>query len=96
MASNDVLVTTKASSASAAQLIAASNTRRADASGPSMVVANASTAILYLLLGTGTPSATNWTYALAAGAQLEIWGYRGAIQCIWAAANGNATVTEFQ
>jgi hypothetical protein len=98
MAANGSNVSVVASSASAVQLLAANTLRRKDASGPSVVIANASTAILYILLSDGASgevSATRYTYQIAAnGAPQEIWGYSGQIRGIWASANGQAAVTE--
>lgn len=55
-------------------------------------------ATMYLLVGAGTPSATNYTAKLGAGF-LIYWeplaGYRGPIKAIWSAATGAAIVTEF-
>lgn len=85
--------TTAVTSAAATTLLKAANTNR-----KGITIANDSTAILYVLLGTGTASATNYTFALAAKATVAsdrtITGYTGAIQGFWAAANGFAYVTE--
>lgn len=85
-------VTTVTSSATSGQLKAA-NTARVG-----LTIANDSTSILYVLLGTGTASATNYTFALAAkgtvAADRTITGYTGAVQGVWASANGSALVTE--
>jgi len=98
MAANGSNVTVVVSSASAVALLAANPLRRKDASGPSVVISNASTAILYILLGDGSGgevSATRYTYQIASnGVPQEIWGYTGQIRGIWASANGQATVTE--
>lgn len=58
---------------------------------------NDSTAVLYLLLGSGTASATNCTVKLIADAFYEVpFGYTGIISGIWASdASGSARVTEF-
>lgn len=72
--------------------------KAANAARTGITIANDSTAILYVLLGTGTASATNYTFALAAkgtvAADRTVSGYTGAIQGIWASANGFAMVTE--
>lgn len=83
--------TSVASSASAVTILAA-NTRRKGAS-----IANTSTAILYLLLSTGTATATtSHTVQMAANTYFEVpYGYTGVISGIWASANGSANVTEF-
>ncbi len=85
-------VTQVASSATSVALKAANANRKG------ITIANDSTAILYVLLGTGTASSTNYTFAIAAKATVAsdrtITGYTGAIQGIWAAANGFAYVTE--
>lgn len=99
MAATDVAITSQAGIATPVQLVPSNFKRRGDASGPSLAISNSSTAILYLLLGSGVPSATNFSYAIqptgTTPATVEIWGYRGAVQAIWAAANGNATITEY-
>lgn len=78
--------------ATVATLKAANTARKA------ITVANDSTSILYILLGAGTVSATNYTFALSAkgtvAASLMISDYTGIITGIWASANGFATVTE--
>ena len=83
-----------ASSASAVTILAA-NAARAGAT-----IVNDSTAILYLILSSTTPTSSVYTVALAAkgtvGAYYEVpFGYTGIIKGIWASANGNAVVTEF-
>ena len=58
---------------------------------------NDSTAILYLLLASGTASATNASLSIPAGGYYEVpFGYTGIIKGIWASdASGAARVTEF-
>ena len=55
-------------------------------------------AILYLLVGTGTPSSTNYSAKLGAG-YLTYWeapnSYRGPVKGVWSAASGSALVTEY-
>lgn len=72
--------------------------KAANAARTGITIANDSTAILYVLLGSGTASATNYTFALAAkvtvAADRTVSGYTGAIQGVWASANGFAMVTE--
>jgi len=59
---------------------------------------NDATVVLYLLLASGTASATNYTVQLVAGAYYEVpFGYLGVIKGIWAGAGaGNARVTHFE
>lgn len=58
-------------------------------------VYNDSTAILYVLLGSGTASTSAYTVQVAAGGYYEVpYGYTGAIKGIWASATGNARLTE--
>lgn len=79
-----------ASSASDVTILAA-NTARYGAT-----VFNDSTAILYLLVGAGTSSATVHTVQLQAGDYYEVpYGYTGILKGIWASATGSARVTEF-
>lgn len=57
-------------------------------------VYNASSAILYLKLGT-TATTSDYSVQLAAGAYYEVpFGYNGNIDGIWSAANGAAKITE--
>lgn len=58
-------------------------------------VKNDSTAVLYLKYGT-TASATSYTVDLVAGAYFEFPSplYSGAVDGIWASANGSARTTE--
>jgi hypothetical protein len=59
-------------------------------------VFNDSTAVLYLLLGAGTSSATVHTVQMPSGGYYEVpFGYTGILKGLWAAANGSARVTEF-
>lgn len=60
-------------------------------------IANTTGQILYILLGTGTASATNYTIQLAAGATWESPApfYNGPIQGVMATGTGNATVTAY-
>lgn len=89
--SNAVNVTSVASSASSVSLIAA-NTRRAGVS-----VQNTSTAILYLLVGGGTATATtSHSVQIPSNGYWEApYGFTGALSGIWASANGSANITEY-
>lgn len=59
-------------------------------------VYNDSTAILYLLLNSGTASTTAYSVQLGAGAYYEVpFGYTGAIKGIWASATGAARIMEY-
>jgi hypothetical protein len=79
-----------ASSATSVNLFAANGAAQGRA------VTNDSTAVLYLKFGT-TASATSYTVQLAAGAYYEFPRptYGGAVDGIWASANGNARTTEW-
>ncbi len=73
--------------------ILASNANRKGA-----IIYNDSTAILYLDLSGGTASATSYSVQIPANGYFEVPGpaiYTGLVTGIWAAANGNARVTEF-
>lgn len=74
---------------SSTTLLAANAARRG------FVVVNDSTATLYAKFGS-TASTTSYTYKLLAGDSFEsmITPYSGIITGIWAAANGQAMVTE--
>lgn len=57
---------------------------------------NESTAVLFLLLGAGTESATVYTLQMAAGSYYETpFGFTGVIKGHWASANGSARVVEY-
>lgn len=72
--------------------------KAANAARVGLIIANDSTAILYVLLGSGTPSLTNYSFALPAkgtvAADRTITGYTGIVRGVWASANGAALVTE--
>ena len=81
---------TSVTAATSSTSILAANTARLGAT-----VYNDSTAICYLLLGSGTASTTAYSVQLGPSAYYEIpFGYRGAIKAIWSAVNGAARVTE--
>lgn len=69
----------------------------ANASRKGAVIANDSTAILYLLLSDDTASTTKYTFKLLQddSVTLEPGDYTGKIVGIWASATGAARVTEF-
>lgn len=99
MAANGATTAQVSASASSVQLVAANALRAGEKGVPSLVVANDSSAVLYILLGLGTASAGNYTYALAGNGggvagTLTLSGYRGAAQGCWASATGQAQVTE--
>lgn len=82
---------TSVASANADTTILAANTARLGAT-----VFNDSTAILYLLLGTGTSSTSVYTVQLASKAYYEVpFSFAGGLKGYWASANGFARVTEF-
>lgn len=90
-------VTSVDDTASSTQLIAANPDRTG------LLIANASSAILYVLLGEGTASTTNYSWSLAAnGGQMDLGNYsgrafKGAVQGIWASnSTGAAKITELE
>jgi hypothetical protein len=85
---------TAATVASVAAAVADTTLLAANASRMGASVANASTAILYLKLGTGA-SAASYTVRMTPNAYYEVpFGYSGQINGYWAAANGAALVTQ--
>jgi len=82
-------LTNVASSASSVSLFAANSQARV------RTIWNDSTQVLYVKYGT-TASSTSYTVQLAAGAYYEFPQptYGGAVDGIWASANGNARLTE--
>lgn len=88
--SNAVSFSTVASSASSVTIVAANLNRR------KLIIANTSTAILYLHFTGGTATATTaHGYQMAANTNLVLENFTGAISGIWASANGQANITEF-
>lgn len=84
-------VTSVADSATSVTLLA-SNTGRLGAT-----IENDSSAVLYLLLGTGPATATNYTVRMVQYAYFEVpYDYTGAITGIWASdpGDGGARITE--
>lgn len=84
-------VTRVATSTSSATIANAQSGRRG------YIIVNDSAVVLYVLFGTGSASATNYSVQLAAGATYEhVYGtaaYAGPIQAITASSTGNAQVT---
>ncbi len=67
----------------------------ANASRRGLTVFNEAPAAMYLLLGP-TVSTTNYTILVAASGYYEVpYGYTGPVTALWAAAGGNARITEF-
>jgi len=84
-----VTISTVASSASSVTLIAARSARK------KMIITNASTAILYVSLGTATATATTGhSFQIPSLGTFVLDDYTGAATAIWASANGSAQVTE--
>lgn len=83
---------------SVTSVAATTSLKAANAARTGITIANDSTSILYVLMGTGTASATNYSFALPAKGTVPsdrtISGYTGAIQGFWVSANGFAMVTE--
>jgi hypothetical protein len=84
---------TQVGDAAASTSLLAANANRLGAS-----ICNISTSAVYILAGSGTASASNFTVFLAAnGGYWEVpFGYTGAIKGIWVTdAGGSALVTEY-
>lgn len=87
--------TTSVTAAVADTAILAANTNRL----PGSTVANDSTTVMYVLLGSGAASATNYTVAIdgktsVPGVYTLPDGWTGAVRAYWASATGSARVTE--
>lgn len=69
----------------------------ASAGRAGFIIVNDSAVVLYVLFGSGTASATNYTLTLAAGATYEqregAATYAGPITAVTASSSGNAQVT---
>lgn len=99
MAANGSNITIVTANAAAVALLATNVQRRADATGPSAVINNNGSTVLYVMCGDGVKdgevSVTKYTYQVPVNGNLEIWGYRGPVRGIWAGApTGNAAITE--
>lgn len=78
-----------ASSTTSASLVS-ENARRG-----SLIIANDDANRLYVLLGAGTASSTNYSFSLAQNENACVPGYTGAAQGVWAAdGSGSAYITE--
>lgn len=83
--------TSVASATSSTTLIAANGARKG------LIIANTSTAVLYILFGGGTATATTaHSVQMAANTSYSIEGFTGAVTGIWASVNGQANITEFE
>lgn len=87
--------TTSVTAAAADTSVLAANTNRL----PGSTIANDSTAIMYVLFGSGAASTTNYTAAIdgkttVPGVLTLPDGYVGAARAYWASATGSARVTE--
>lgn len=57
---------------------------------------NDGSALLYLLLGVGTATSTNYTVAVAGQGYYEVpYSYAGPVRGVWSSATGSARVTEY-
>jgi phage protein U len=71
-----------------------SSTTLATVTGP-FVIENTDANRLYVLLHSGTASATNFSFSLAQNENAEITAYRGVVKGIWAGdGSGAALLTE--
>lgn len=96
MTSSSTATVTTVASAAVSTVIKAANTLRRG-----LTISNTDANILYVLLGGGTASATNFTYAIPGATATVIgyyevpYGFTGAISGIWAVdGTGSAIVTE--
>lgn len=95
--SSDSATSTQSNVSAAAadtSVLAANANRR-----PGSTVANDSTSVMYVLLGSGVASATNFTAAIdgkttVPGVLTLPDGYKGAVRAFWTTATGSARVTE--
>lgn len=77
-----------ASTTSATTLLAVNSGRKA------VVIQNDDANALYVLLDSGTPSATNYSFSLAEGENAIVHGYGGEVKGVWAGdGSGAARVT---
>jgi hypothetical protein len=81
--------TAVAAAAASTQLLAANAARKR------YTVTNDSSLVAYVLEGSGTVSATNYTYQIQPGGFYSTTEWSGAVKAIWASATGNAYITEY-
>jgi len=84
-------ITFVASAATSTSIIAANTARQG------LSISNTDANVLYLLIGGGTASATNFSVQVAANGYFEMpYGFTGAVTGIWAVdGSGAALVTEY-
>lgn len=68
----------------------------ANAQRKGFIVVNDDANRLYVLLGSGTSSSTNYSFSLAQNENAQMAGYVGELRGVWAAdGSGSARVTEY-
>lgn len=83
-------VASVASSTTAALLLAAYGGRQG------FIITNDDANDLYVLMGDGTASSSNYSFKLASGQDASISGYEGPIYGVWAAdGSGSARITDW-
>lgn len=93
IASNGVsFVNSTTASVSRPTITSSAQIAGADSTREGVVLFNTGTNLVYVLLGSGTASSTNYSFSLAATDLVTISGYTGVIQAI-AASGGSIAVT---
>lgn len=83
-------VTAVASTTTSTQLLAADTARNC------IIITNDDANALYVLLDSGTASATNYSFKLDEGEDARIEGYDGQVTGVWAGdGSGSARVTQY-
>jgi hypothetical protein len=83
-------VSSVASATSSTQLLGINSARR------QLIITNDDANKLYVLLGAGTASATNYSFALDEGEDARIEGFTEAVMGLWAGdGSGSARITEY-
>lgn len=79
---------------SVASTITATQLAAVDTSRGGFIIANTDANDLYVLLDSGTPSATLYSFKIATGEAVEVKSYKGEVRGVWAAdGTGAAIVT---
>ena len=83
-------VTSVDSAAASTQLVAVNAERR------NLIIENTDANRLYVLLGSGTASATNFSFSLAQNENAHVPGFTGQVMGIWSAdGSGAAKITQY-
>ena len=85
------MAVTSVASGTTSVLLAAPHAERRN-----LIIENSDANTLYVLLGSGTASSSNFSFSLAQNANAHVPGYTGEVNGVWSAdGSGAAKVTEY-